>query len=164
MFLYSPILLLSLVSLVKKRIESFAAWGYVLLLIVAQALFYDAIWWGNINWGLRFLAPAMPLLTIASASLIHHLLHLPKGWVWIALLGAVSFMVQLIGISAPLGEYYQAMISLTPQVTGTQQVWTLGYSALLWTAGRILAGGKWDLTVLRAGLSGLAPSRLGWSV
>jgi hypothetical protein len=155
MFLYSPILLLSLISLVKKQIESFAAWGYVLLLIIAQALFYDGIWWGNINWGLRFLAPAMPILTIASASMIHRILHLPKGWVWIALLGVVSGLVQLIGISAPLGEYYQAMMSLTPQLIGTQQVWTLGYSALLWTGARILTGGKWDLTVLQTGMPGL---------
>jgi hypothetical protein len=155
LFLYSPVLLLSLVALVKKRIEAFAAWGYLLLLILAQALFYDDIWWGTINWGLRFLAPAIPLLAIALASPIQRILDHPKGWVWIALLGALSSLVQLIGISAPLGEYYQAMLSLTPPVTGTQQVWTPGYSALVWTAGRILSGGVWDLAVLRVGLLGL---------
>ncbi|MGA2504260.1 MAG: phospholipid carrier-dependent glycosyltransferase [Anaerolineales bacterium] len=155
LFLYSPVLLLSLAALVKKRIETFAAWGYVILLIVAQALFYDALWWGNVNWGLRFLAPAMPLLAIAAASLVDRILHLPKGWVWIGILGVLSGLVQVIGISAPLGEYYQAMMSLTPQVTGTLQVWTPGYSALIWTAGRILSGGKWDLTVLQVGMPGL---------
>ena len=41
----------------SKNGSSFAAWGYVLLLIVAQALFYDAIWWGNVNWGLPWLLP-----------------------------------------------------------------------------------------------------------
>ncbi len=155
LFLYSPVLLISLVAVVNKRIETVAAWAYVLLLIVAQALFYDDLWWGNVNWGLRFLAPAIPLLAVAAAPLLQRILDLPKGWVWIGILGVLSVLVQLIGISAPLGEYYQAMLSLTPQATALQQAWDPGYSALVWTAGRILSGAKWDLAVLRAGLSGL---------
>ena len=155
LFVYSPVLLLSLAALVQKRIEVLAAWGYVLLLIIAQALFYDGIWWGNINWGLRFLAPAIPLLTIASASVIHRLLHLPKGWIYIALLGGLSALVQLIGISTPLAEYYLHMISISPQASGLLGIWDPGYSALVWTASRILSGGGWDLANLRAGLPGL---------
>lgn len=155
LFLFSPVLLLPLAALVQKRIEVLAAWGYVLLLILAQALFYDDIWWGNINWGLRFLAPAIPLLTIASAPLIHRILHLPKGWIYIALLGGLSALVQLIGISAPLVEYYRYLMSLSPQAAGSLGIWDPGYSALVWTAGRILSGGDWDLAVLRAGLPGL---------
>ncbi len=155
LFLYSPILLFSLVAAVNKRIETFAAWAYVLLLIVAQALFYDDLWWGNVNWGLRFLAPAIPLLAIAAAPVLQRILDLPKGWVWIGILGVLSGLVQVIGISTPLGEYYQAMVSLTPQSTAVQQAWDPGYSPLVWTMGRILSGGKWDLAILRAGLSGL---------
>jgi hypothetical protein len=155
LFLYSPVLLLSIAALVQKRIEALAAWGYVLLLVLAQALFYDGIWWGNVNWGLRFLAPAIPLLTIASAPLIHHILHLPKGWVYITLLGGLSGLVQLIGISAPLGEYYLYMMSLSAQASGSLGVWDPGYSALVWTAGRMLSGGQWDLAALRTGLPGL---------
>jgi len=152
---YSPVLLLSVATLVQKRTEALAAWGYVLLLVLAQALFYDGIWWGNVNWGLRFLAPVIPLLTIASAPLIHRILHLPKGWIWIAFLGGLSGLVQLIGISTPLVEYYLHMISLSPQASGTLGIWDPGYSALVWTAGRILSGGDWDLAALRAGLTGL---------
>ncbi len=62
-FLYSPVILLSLVTLLEKRIEAIGAWSYVLLLVIAQALFYDSHWWGSVNWGLRFLLPAIPLLT-----------------------------------------------------------------------------------------------------
>jgi hypothetical protein len=155
LFVYSPVVLLSVVTLVQKRTEALAAWGYVLLLVLAQALFYDGIWWGNVNWGLRFLAPAIPLLTIASAPLIHRIFHLPKGWIYIALLGGLSALVQLIGISAPLGEYYRSLMSLSPQAAGSLGIWDPGYSALVWTAGRILSGGDWDLAVLRAGLLGL---------
>ena len=155
LFLYSPVLLLSVATLVQKRTEALAAWGYVLLLVLAQALFYDGIWWGNVNWGLRFLAPAIPLLTIASAPLIHRILHLSKGWIYITLLGGLSALVQLIGISAPLGEYYRSMMSLSPQASGTLGIWDPGYSALVWTAGRILSGGDWDLAALRVGLTGL---------
>ncbi len=155
LFLYSPVLLISLVPLFKKRNEFFAAWGYVVLLIVAQALFYDELWYGNVNWGLRFMAPTLPVLAVASTSTIDRILDYRKGWVWIALLGALSSLVQLIGISAPLGEYYQAMLSLNPPVNGTQQVWSLGYSAIVWTASRIFSGGKFDLAIVRAGLPGV---------
>jgi len=158
LFLFSPVLLLSLAALVQKRIEVLAAWGYVLLLILAQALFYDGIWWGNVNWGLRFLAPAIPLLSIASASVIHRILHLPKGWIYIALMGSLSALVQLIGISTPLVEYYRSLMSLSPQAAGSLGIWDLGYSALVWTAGRILSGGDWDLAALRAGLPGFLTS------
>ena len=154
-FLYSPVLLLSLVTLVEKRIEALAAWSYVLLLVIAQALFYDDSWWGSVNWGLRFLLPAVPLLTIAAAGVLDRLLAAPKGWIWIAFLGCISALVQLIGISTPLGEYYKYVMSLSELAAGSLGVWDLRYSALVWTAARVLSGEQWDLAALGNGLQGL---------
>jgi hypothetical protein len=151
LFLYSPVLLLSLAALPKKRIEALAAWVYVLLLVLAQALFYDDNWWGAVNWGLRFLVPALPLLAIATAGVIDQVLQLSKGWVWIALLGELSVLVQLIGISTPLGEYYRYI----SHAAGTLGVWDPRYSALVWTASRVISGDQWDLAALGNGLPGL---------
>lgn len=154
-FIYSPVLLLSLVTLVEKRIEAIAAWSYVLLLVIAQALFYDSSWWGSVNWGLRFLLPAIPLLSIAAAGVLDRLLAAPKGWIWIAFLGCISALVQLIGISTPLGEYYQYLMSITQLAAGTLGVWDLHYSALVWTAARVFSGQQWDLASLGNGIQGL---------
>jgi hypothetical protein len=155
LFLYSPVLLLSLFSLIQKKVEGLAAWGYVLLLIIAQALFYDKLWLGNINWGLRFMAPAIPLLAIASASVIQRVIDVPKGWIWIATLGLLSGLVQVIGVSAPVGDYYGSMGSQLPPIPAALQTWNPRFSALTWTAGRMLSGGKWDLAILQAHLPGL---------
>lgn len=155
LFLYSPVLLLSLVTLVEKRIEAIAAWSYVLLLVIAQALFYDSNWWGSVNWGLRFLLPAVPLLTIAAAGVLDRLLAAPKGWIWIAFLACISALVQLIGISTPLGEYYQYLVNLSQLAAGTLGVWDMRYSALAWTAARVFSGQQWDLASLGNGIQGL---------
>ena len=155
LFLYSPVLLLSLPALVQRRIEALAAWLYVLLLVLAQALFYDSLWWGSVNWGLRFLMPALPLLAIAASGVIHHLLETRGGRAILVLLGVLSALIQLLGISTPPGEYYLAMMSLFPQAAGTLGVWDLRYSAMVWTAGRVLSVKQWDLAFLRGGLPGI---------
>lgn len=155
LFLYSPVLLLSLPALIKKRNEAFAAWLYVLLLVLAQALFYDSLWWGSVNWGLRFLMPALPLLAIAASDVIHLLLGTRGGRAILVLLGGISALIQLLGISTPLGEYYLALMSLFPQAAGTLGVWDIRYSAMVWTVVRALSGKQWDLALLRGGLPGI---------
>lgn len=155
LFLFSPLLALSVVALVQKRGEAIAAWVYTLLLIISQALFYDTLWWGSVNWGLRFLVPAIPLLAIASAPIIHAWLQSPAKWVWIILLGLISILIQLLGISTPVGDYYRYLASLSPQAAGSVGIWDLRYSALTWTAGQLFSGGQWDLSAFRNGLPGL---------
>jgi hypothetical protein len=155
LFIYAPVILLSIPPLLRKQYEALSAWLYVLLLITAQALFYDALWWGSVNWGLRFLLPVLPPLVIAAASVIHHLLGLAKGRVTLVLLGVFSILIQAVGLVFPLGKYYRAMMEISPQAPGSLGVWSLGHTPLIWQVKWFFTGESWDLAVLRIGWAGL---------
>ena len=73
-FLFSPVLLLSLWSLIFHFRSAWSAWLYLLLLVIFQGLFYDADWAGHVNWGLRYTLPAIPPLILAAAPTIDGLI------------------------------------------------------------------------------------------
>ena len=78
LFIYSPVLLLSLAALfVRRKNELIKSLLYLcapLALAVAQALIYNDEWW-NITWGTRTLLPAVPLLCLAAVPVINWLLN-----------------------------------------------------------------------------------------
>lgn len=152
-FLYSPVLILAIISLGvgRKRWREFLTpWLVVGGLIVAQALFYDDEWWGNINWGLRFLLPALPLLAVAAAPALEALLttssHRARiaGWALIA----ASGLVQIEAVLLPTRAYYVALARLGPQAAGSLALWDPRHSALLYHL-RLLLGVAWEVAWAR---------------
>lgn len=154
-FLYSPILLLSLAALAKHWKIAWSAWTYVLLLIIAQALFYDDLWWGSINWGLRFLLPAIPLLVVVASPVIDSMLSNKKGKLALVFLGLISIGIQLVGTMAPLSEYY--LVNIDPQFPDSiqQTIWNWKSSAILWHGKWLFNGGEIRMAAARMGLPSL---------
>lgn len=72
-FLFSPILVLSLVTMARLSVWRHHWWWLIpasvqiSILPVAQALFYRANWAGGLGWGLRYMLPVLPLLVIVAA-------------------------------------------------------------------------------------------------
>ena len=162
-FLYSPCLILSILGLIKSWKRSWPAWFYLLLLIVSQALFFDWEWWGFINWGLRFVLPAIPPLIIASASTVDIWLRTLKGRISLFGLGLLSLASQLIGILPPMKQYYIDMLKISSQSLETIGLWNPTFSPWLWHIKWIISGGSWDLAAVRVGVQSI-PIILGWVV
>ncbi len=163
-FLYSPVLILSVIGLVRHPKTAWPAWLYLFLLVIGQALFYDKDWWGHINWGLRFTLPALPPLMIASAPVVESWLRTARGRIGLASVGLVSGLVQVIGALPPIRNYYTEMFTASPAISEFATLWTPRYSPLVWNLKWILSGGgKWDLAAARIGAPAV-PIMLGWVV
>ena len=160
-FIYSPILLLSVLGLVKNRDVAWPTWLYALLLIVFQALFYDGEWWGHINWGLRFMLPAIPLLVVTAAPVVDAWLHTRAGRLRLLILSLISMLVQVIGVLPPLREFYTRLSDINPTELEMLSLWTFKHSPVFWNIKWILSGGSWDLAAVRIGIQSL-PIALGF--
>jgi hypothetical protein len=154
-FLYTPILLLAGFSLFKFFRLVWAEWLFFLFVLAGQALFYDADWWGHVNWGLRYMLPTIPLLLIASAPEVETLLKTRKGLQKLLILGSYSFFVQLTGILVPVRQYYIQLTNSTPPISQSAAIWNPKYSALIWHLKQILSGGSSDLTLSRIGFESI---------
>ena len=159
--IFSPILFLSFLKRNKGWDLACAAWSYLFLLIVGQALFYDSDWAGHINWGLRFVLPAVPALMVAAAPVIEGWLTTSTGCRGLLAIGAISVLIQLAGVLAPIHRYYVELSSAGPSIPASAMIWNLKYSALLWHVKWIVSGGAWDLAAVRVGLNAL-PVLLGF--
>jgi len=102
-FLYSPILLASLVSFPlffkRHRLEGWLLGLIVIAHLVPFAKWY--MWWGGFAWGPRFLVPLTPFLAITLASLVESVLtrgSLPAKLA-LAALALLSTAVQVLGVS-----------------------------------------------------------------
>lgn len=160
-FLYSPVLILSVIALVRHPASTWSAWFYLLLLVIGQALFYDQDWWGHINWGLRFTLPAIPPLLMASAPIVENWMRSAKGQIGLLLLGVLSGLVQLIGILAPVRNYYVEMAAAHPSISDFSSLWDLKYSALVWHLKWILTAKSAEMAAIRVGASAV-PILIGW--
>lgn len=154
-FLFSPVLVLALWSLIFHFRDAWSAWLYLLLLVVFQALFYDAAWSQLINWGLRFVLPAIPLLVMASGGTVEKLLKSRMGQLALVLLMIVSVFVQLLGVIAPVNQYILEKFTAAPQIPEQALVWQGRHSILWWSLGRLPDKTSIDLALWRnAGATG----------
>jgi len=151
-FLYSPILILAVYSLFKFFRQAWPAWLYFLLLVIGQGLFYDVDWWGYVNWGLRFLIPAIPLLVISSAPVVEILLATKLGRQKLLFLGSLSLFVQLLGILAPIKQYYIELANAVSPVSDISAIWNPKFTAIWWHLKWIFSGGLSDLAISRVGI------------
>ncbi|MFQ5409094.1 MAG: phospholipid carrier-dependent glycosyltransferase [Anaerolineales bacterium] len=154
-FLYSPMLILSAIALVGRGRLAWSAWLYALLLVVGQALFYDAGWHGNINWGLRFMLPALPLLAVAAAPVVDAWLGDARLRVALLAIAVAAIGVQLAGALVPARAYYVELAQLGVEAVGTLGVWSASHSALLWQLRWLTDGHLPDLASLRVGVTAL---------
>jgi hypothetical protein len=102
-FLYSPILLASLVSFpLFFRRHRWEGWLLGLIVIAHLVLFATwYMWWGGFAWGPRFLVPLTPLLAVTLPPLIEAVLtrgSLPAKLA-LAALALLSTAVQVLGVS-----------------------------------------------------------------
>jgi len=117
-FLYSPLLLASLVSfplfLKRHRPEG---WLFGLTVIAYLLLFAKwYMWWGGFAWGPRFLVPLTPLLAITLAPLIEGVLtreSLPAKLA-LAALALLSTAVQVLGASVNFVLYEVKLREIFP--------------------------------------------------
>ena len=154
-FFYSPILIFSFFGLFLHPKKTWPYWLFTILLVSAQALIYDADWWGHINWGLRFILPALPMLVLTGLPVISSLANQIKGRLILAIVCIISISVQLMGNLAPVKQYYIDMALSNPPITPVQMLWEMRYSPILWHFNWLFSGRTLDLAILRIGLNGI---------
>jgi len=152
-FVYSPILILSIIGSIKKWNIAWPSWFYLILLIVGQALFYDDEWSGYINWGLRYILPALPPLLIAAIPTIDSWLKTRMGKAGLLAVGGLSALIQVIGTLPPMRQFYIEMANLDPYLIKSAAIWKFNHSPLAWHIKWLLAGGALDLAAARIGLN-----------
>jgi hypothetical protein len=150
-FLYSPILLLSIVGLFKRWRLAWPGWIFLLLLIFGQALFYDGDWWGHINWGLRYLLPAFPLLMIAVTPVIEWLLKVRKRHLLLICLGIFSVMIQLLGVLVPTQKYFADLYDSSSSISEAMAIWNPKFSPIRWNFHWIATGEPLNTAASRVG-------------
>lgn len=138
-FLYSPILILAAVGLWRERTIALPAWGYVVLLVIAQALFYGDLWWGGVNWGLRFVLPAIPLLMIVIGSQVDFLEKIGFRSLLIAC-GLLSLFPQIVGVSTSQFQFFTHLFSEGTSGQIQQMLWGLGDSPIVVQSKFLLEG------------------------
>ncbi len=148
-FVFSPVLLLSMWSLITRFRTSWSAWIYLVLLVIFQALFYDAEWAGHVNWGLRYILPAIPLLVLASAPTIEVLLKKRAGPAVLLGLLTLACLIQILGSVVPVRLFFVDSLYGANPVTESTTVWNAKASILPWSLKWILAAKPLDLAIYR---------------
>ncbi len=154
-FLFSPVLVLALIGLVRHPKTAWPAWLYLILLVTGQALYYDDDWWGHINWGLRFILPAIPPLVISIAPVVADWYHFTSGRMALTGIGIISALVQIVGILPQKTDYYVDLYAASPAVTDFEALWIPKYSALAWHVKSLLTGGTLELAASRVGATSI---------
>lgn len=148
-FIFSPILILTIPGLILRFKSSWQAWACLMLMIIGQALFYDFEWSGHINWGIRYLLPVVPLLLLTAVPAIDRMLRTRLGKVILCLLGVLSVGVQFLGVLVPVGNFYRAMYTAVEPVSEWSTIWQAQYSILTWNAKWLLSGQQVDIALAR---------------
>ncbi len=106
---YSPILILSIAAYknfaVRHRAEAIVIAAVAVIIVLAYSK-WNA-WHGDFSWGPRFLSPVVPLLLLVASGLFEPGGIAAKAWgkLLIAVFFAVSFFVQILGVTVNYNEY-----------------------------------------------------------
>ena len=152
-FLFSPVLILSIWSLIKHFRQSWSAWLFFFFLIIAQALFYDAGWAGHNNWGPRYLLPVIPPLILTISPIVEKCIEQSQKITGLLVLSFVSVFVQLLGIFAPVNEYFVQKASSFATIDDFYMVWNVRQSILPWSFHWLITGGKANLAINRVNIA-----------
>jgi 4-amino-4-deoxy-L-arabinose transferase-like glycosyltransferase len=110
LFLYAPILLVSLLTIPafvrRHRLEAALA----LLVSASYVLLYSRwfFWHAGYAWGPRFLVPILPFAVILMAPLVEKLSG--KGWLAFAALCLVSVAIQILGLSVDFTLFQEGLL------------------------------------------------------
>ncbi len=148
-FLFSPILVLALAALFARFKTSWSAWAYFVALIVFQALFYDEEWAGHVNWGLRFVIPAIPGLVLSLAPIVDNAFSSLLRKIGFISLALLSFFVQVLGVISPVKQYFVDKALSVPPVNEHALVWDIQQSPIWWSLQRIIKGRAVDFAWAR---------------
>jgi len=132
MFIYSPILILSLVSpFIAKEKNWLAGLAPLLILSITQALIYNDEWWG-ITWGTRALLPVIPLLMVSSAPAIERMWHHQRRWLSILLksLFIVSILIQVVRLFASDPAYIGWATQTAGRSIDAAMQWDISFAPL----------------------------------
>ena len=146
-YIFSPILILSLLSLIFHFKKSWSGYLYLILLVIAQALFYDDEWSAHINWGLRYVLPALPGLILVEAPVLDKMI---RNRIWkFSLIGLafISFLIQILGVLVPVNQYFSDCAISQPPITETEMIWSFHHSILLWSFRWITSGKPLNLAI-----------------
>ena len=149
-FLFSPVLILAIVGLIRYFKKSYFAWLYFIILVIVQALYYDSIWWGSVNWGLRFLLPAIPILMISSAQIIEDIFNKKIKFPLVPLV-FISGLIQIIGTWLPARNYYGYIAKSTQKFSQSALIWNPQFTQIWWNLSEIIKGGIPDSAAWRIG-------------
>lgn len=119
LFVFAPVLLLGPVGwpmLLRKRRD----WAWLFLALVVCHLVPHVLygnWTGGGGWGPRLLLPIVPFVLLLAGAAIQRWGVSPLGRVGVALLVAVSLLVQVLGVSVNWARHLQRVTddSATPQ-------------------------------------------------
>ncbi|MFC2064772.1 hypothetical protein ACFLXB_06725 [Chloroflexota bacterium] len=151
-FLYSPVLILAVIGLIRYFKKSYLAWLYFFFLVIVQALYYDSIWWGSVNWGLRYLLPTLPIFLITCAPIIEDIYNKTIKFPLLQLI-IISLLIQVIGIWIPAKDFFISMAKSTQEISHTEIIWKIQFSHIWWNLSSIIRGGMPDIAAWRIGLS-----------
>ena len=149
-FLFSPVLVLAIANLIKYSKKSYPAWIFFGVLILVQSLYYDSLWWGSINWGLRFLLPAVPIFILTSGQLIEDILDRTIKFPLVPLV-IISFFIQAIGVWIPTRNYYIFLATSARDLSQASMLWNPKFSQIWWNFTQIISGNNPDFAFWRIG-------------
>lgn len=131
---------------------------WLLILVAAQAFFYDYRW-TNPQWGARFLLPALPALAVAALPALHwfHARAPRAAWAVFAAFLGLGLFSQLPGVLIAPPAYTAILLKTQPNVIYNLAVWDPYYSAILGHWRLLLSGTPWALALVR----NFAVNRLG---
>lgn len=132
-FLYSPILLAALLAIPawfrRHRAEAGLALGVVILHVVFYST-YDT-WAGRACWGPRHIVPMTPFMALFLAPALDRALRSRFLAAGLALLGAVSVGIQLVGTSVDFFPYLSWLGTLAPDAENTLGIFDPRYSPIV---------------------------------
>ncbi len=161
---YSPVCALGMIACwknMRSRPGLFILPAMVLIsTLVSQALAYDAEWWTP-TWGSRFLLPAIPLLIVAALPLIEEWIGLGRtGWMRLAGLFGLGFMIQLPAVIFNSAEYTASTYQKGGPAFPEQLIWNLAQTPVI-TQWQAAASQQPDLLLWRGGADAAGAGRGG---
>ncbi|MEK6223222.1 MAG: hypothetical protein N2D54_13335, partial [Chloroflexota bacterium] len=135
LFLYSPILVLALISpFLKRKMERwdwFIYMGALLALSSVQALIYDDQWW-SISWGTRALLPALPLAYLAVLPALGVVIDSKRNIIhfFTALLMILSVLIQISRLLTSDAVYVNWVVQFTGKSINADMLWDLRLAPL----------------------------------
>jgi hypothetical protein len=154
-FLFNPVLILIplVIGTAWKGMRSFVLPTLLttFFFVLAQALHLGALWAGTLVWGLRFLLPCLPMLTILIAPAIDNLWE--EEWSWRGILTIIlictALLVQLGGAIVAWGIPFEEWHNADLYAYNTEAIWNPNYQVIPIHLRHLIDPASWDIAWIR---------------